>query len=262
MTREPKYPVQTVMKAIEIINCLAKDSGSRGIGISEFSRILGLGKSTVHRILDTLQFYDYIEKDEESNRYRLGWELYKISQAVPLQHQLFDINQSFLVELSNKVQEVVNLGILKRGEIIITSKVEDVRTGLRVSMNPGEYEPIHATALGKILVSELQADKIQELLDLGEGLASYTANTITDAGEFLKEVKFTRQRGYSVDAEEYCAGLYCMAMPLRDYTGEIVAAISVSTPTARMDEEKKALILESLGESSKKISESLGYRAS
>lgn len=83
MTREPKYPVQTVMKAIEIINLLAKEGGSQGLGISEFSKELEMGKSTVHRLLDTLQFYGYIEKDEESSRYRLGWELYKIGQRDP-----------------------------------------------------------------------------------------------------------------------------------------------------------------------------------
>ena len=78
MAQEPKYPVQTVMKALELLNHLAKNTGNLGAGVSELSDALGIGKSTVHRLLDTLQYYGYIEKSEETNRYRLGWELYKV----------------------------------------------------------------------------------------------------------------------------------------------------------------------------------------
>ena len=74
MAQEPKYPVQTVMKALELLNHLAKNTGNLGAGVSELSDALGIGKSTVHRLLDTLQYYGYIEKSEETNRYRLGWD--------------------------------------------------------------------------------------------------------------------------------------------------------------------------------------------
>ena len=85
MAQEPKYPVQTVMKALELLNHLAKNTGNLGAGVSELSDALGIGKSTVHRLLDTLQYYGYIEKSEETNRYRLGWELYKVGLSVPAQ---------------------------------------------------------------------------------------------------------------------------------------------------------------------------------
>ena len=71
---KPKYPVQTVSKAIEIINYLSKDTSNRGAGITELSREIGMGKSTIHRILDTLLYYGYIDKNWETNRYRLGWD--------------------------------------------------------------------------------------------------------------------------------------------------------------------------------------------
>ena len=260
MVREPKYPVQTVMKSIEIINYLTRESTGQGVSISELSRVLGMGKSTIHRILDTLQFYGYVEKVGEANRYRLGWELYKIGQVVPQQNQLINIDQRLLLELSNKTQEVVNLGILKQNETVLLSKIEGAQNALRVNMNPGEYEAIHATAIGKMMISELDADQIKELFDNAESLPTYTPNTISNISDLIKEEQLTRQRGYSIDAEELCIGLYCIAMPLRDYSGKIIAAVSVSTPTARMNEEKKSLILTSLSEATKKISESLGHR--
>ena len=102
MAQEPKYPVQTVMKALELLNHLAKNTGNLGAGVSELSDALGIGKSTVHRLLDTLQYYGYIEKSEETNRYRLGWELYKVGLSVPAQNQLFNIDRTHLLELGKK----------------------------------------------------------------------------------------------------------------------------------------------------------------
>lgn len=259
MMREPKYPVQTVMKAIEIINLLAKDGGVQGLGISEFSKELQMGKSTVHRLLDTLQFYGYIEKDEEGSRYRLGWELYKIGQRIPQQNQLFNLSPNYLMELSRQTQETVNMGILKRGETVLISKIEGSRDALRVSVNPGEYESIHATGIGKVLISEMNEDEILELLNGKESLPVYTPHTITCTEDLLTELRQIRQQGYAVDAEEYCLGLYCIAMPIRDYTEKIIAAVSVSTPTVRMNEAKKTLILKAIGQCACDISRVLGY---
>ena len=204
MADEPKYPVKTVTKAIEIINYLAQDTGNRGIGVSELSRVLGMGKSTVHRLLDTLSFYGYVEQDGETNQYRLGWELYKIGQVVPQQNQLLNLNP--------------------------------------------------------VMISEMDEEEIWGLFGGRETLIPYTPNTITSLPQLMREEARVRESGYAVDAEEYCIGLYCIAMPIRDYTGQIVAAVSVSTPSGLMDEDRKKLILEALSKCSRDISRSLGYQ--
>lgn len=160
MADEPKSPVKTVTKAIEIINYLAQDTGNRGIGVSELSRVLGMGKSTVHRLLDTLSFYGYVEQDGETNQYRLGWELYKIGQVVPQQNQLLNLNPGYILELSRKTRATVNLGILKRGEILIISKIEGAYDSTHISVRPGEYEAIHATGMGKVMISEMDEEEI------------------------------------------------------------------------------------------------------
>ena len=123
MAQEPKYPVQTVMKALELLNHLAKNTGNLGAGDSELSDALGIGKSTVHRLLDTLQYYGYIEKSEETNRYRLGWELYKVGLSVPAQNQLFNIDRTHLLELGKKLNETIDYGTIKGKETIIISKM-------------------------------------------------------------------------------------------------------------------------------------------
>ena len=152
MAQEPKYPVQTVMKALELLNHLAKNTGNLGAGVSELSDALGIGKSTVHRLLDTLQYYGYIEKSEETNRYRLGWELYKVGLSVPAQNQLFNIDRTHLLELGKKLNETIDYGTIKGKETIIISKMEYTSNGMNNSVSPGEYESIHATALGKVMI--------------------------------------------------------------------------------------------------------------
>ena len=260
MEEAPKYPVKTVTKAIEIIDCLARDADGRGMGVSELGRALHMGKSTVHRLLDTLSHCGYVEQDPETSRYRLGWELYRAGQAVPRQNQLLNLNSSHVLELSRKTQAPVNLGILKRGEIFIISKIEGAYDKAHLSVQAGEYEAVHATGMGKIMISEMSDEEIWELFGGREELTPCTPNTITSVSQLLREEAKVRRDGYAVDAEEYCLGLYCIAMPVRDYTGKIVAAVSVSSPAGRMDEARRRLILEALGQCSRDISRSLGYR--
>jgi IclR family KDG regulon transcriptional repressor len=261
MAEPPKYPVTTVIKAIEILNYLAKDAGNRGIGISEFGRELGMGKSTVHRLLDTLQYYGYIDKNEETNRYRLGWQLYSLGQVVPLQNQIFNLDQSHLIELNKRTGETVNLGILQRNETVIISKIEGTNEAFRVNIQPVEHEAVHATGLGKILISEMSNDEIRALLGNTQPLKQFTEFTITDLDHLLQEIESVRAQGYAVDDQEYGLGLYCMARPVRDYTKKIIAAVSVSMPYVRVNAQVRENALEAMAECCSKISRDLGYNA-
>lgn len=224
-----EYPVQTVMKALELLNHLAKNTGNLGAGVSELSDALGIGKSTVHRLLDTLQYYGYIEKSEETNRYRLVWELYKVGLSVPAQNQLFNIDHTHLLELGKKLNETIDYGTIKGKETIIISKMEYTSNGMNNSVSPGEYESIHATALGKVMISE------------------------------MSEEEKVKKHGYGVNDEEYWIGMYCMAVPVRNYTGKIVAAVSASIPVFRVDDKKKEIVLDELNRTAGQISKELGY---
>ncbi|MDD5922680.1 MAG: IclR family transcriptional regulator [Eubacteriales bacterium] len=258
MLEEPKYPVQTVMKAIEVINELSKNENPKGVSLSELSRSIGLGKSTIHRILDTLYFYGWVDKDEETSRYRLGWELYKIGQTIPGQNDVQHIDQKYLVNLWNEVDGTVSLGVLKKGETVILSRMEAVDEKSIVNVGLGAYESIYATSIGKMLISEMNAEQIRDILGPG-GFTQHTPHTITTFKDLLREIQITRQRGYAVDAEEYSIGTICMAMPVRDYTEKIVAAVSVSSPVSVMTIGHRRKILHALDSATSKISRSLGY---
>lgn len=254
-----EYPVQTVMKALELLNHLAKNTGNLGAGVSELSDALGIGKSTVHRLLDTLQYYGYIEKSEETNRYRLGWELYKVGLSVPAQNQLFNIDRTHLLELGKKLNETIDYGTIKGKETIIISKMEYTSNGMNNSVSPGEYESIHATALGKVMISEMSEEEIYKLFEDKEELPAYTPHTILTVSELIHEAEKVKKHGYGVNDEEYWIGMYCMAVPVRNYTGKIVAAVSASIPVFRVDDKKKEFVLDELNRTAGQISKELGY---
>lgn len=128
-------------------------------------------------------------------------------------------------------------------------------------IGPGEYESIHATALGKVMISEYSSEEIYALFDEKEKLPTYTPHTITTVSELIHETEIVRNQGYGVNNEEYWIGMYCLARPIRNYTGQIVAAVSASIPTFRMNDQKRKFVLAELEETALKISKELGYEA-
>ena len=260
MSEKPKYPVQTVGNAIEILEILAKDVSNHGVGVTDLSKEMNMGKSSVHRILDTLLYYGYVVKDSDTSRYRLGWGLYTIGQRVPQQNQIFSLDSAYLIELSKKTGDTVNLGVRDRNEVIIISKLEGTNAGLRVGIQVGEHEPIHATALGKMLISDMTDEDVIDIMGSGTEFHKFTDNTISSVDELLHNLKTVREKGYSVDDQEFAVGMICIAMPIRDYTGNIIAAVSVSSPSNHMSQDRIAFITDNLRECCSRISWNMGFR--
>jgi DNA-binding IclR family transcriptional regulator len=249
MASTPKYPVQTLEKALDIIDIL-KSAPSEGLRIKELSDSLSMGKSTVHRILDTLVAYRYVEKGPEGNRYRLSWKMFEIGNTIPRQRNLDSIDLSILRDLCEKFKETVNLGIRVNSTLVIVSKAEAQQVAIRAGLYVGEQEPLHVTALGKVLLSELN---VRELFG-DKPLVQFTSKTITTLDELEKHLKLVREQGYAIDDEEYSTGLFCIAMPVRDYKSEIVAALSISGPIFRLNFSKVLSIKEELQAACEKLS--------
>lgn len=252
-----KYPVQTLEKALDIIELLFKENSNKGFGISELSRKLGIGKSTVHRFLDTLVAYGYIEKSIENNRYCLGWKLFEIGNTIPIQRNLYNFDTNLLNDLCNEYQETVNLGVKVDSDVVTIFKVEPSTT-LKANLEVGRREALHATGMGKVLISECSKTELVKLLGDKE-LKSYTPKTITSLDNLVAELEKVREQGYSIDDEEFCLGLSCIAMPIRNYKNEIIAAVSVSGPSFRLSFNKILDIKNSLEKVTKKLSNYLGY---
>lgn len=254
----PKYPVLTLEKALDIIEILSQESG---LGITELSKRLDMGKSTIHRVLDTLMAYGYVDKMTKNATYRLGWKLYEIGNVIPQQRNLNNLDYEELQNLCNRSGETVNVGVVSNKDVVIIAKVEPVTEALRVNKHVGEHEPLHATSLGKVLLSEMTEDELKEIYGQnGASLERYTPNTITELKGLISELKKVREQGYAIDDQEYNLGLVCIAMPLRNYDNKLFAAISVSGPSIRMTYSKINEVKELLAQTSQYLSRYLGSR--
>jgi len=151
------------------------------------------------------------------------------------------------------------LAVLDKGEVLYIDKRESTKS-LRIVSQVGTRLPTHCTGVGKVLLANLPIDQVRRIIAT-KGLSRYTKNTITDFRRLEEELNLVRQQGYAMDNEEIMESLRCVAVPLRDHTGKVCAAISVSGPSARFDGEQLESIVDLMVRIGREISASLGYRA-
>ncbi|MEA4841959.1 IclR family transcriptional regulator [Anaerotignum propionicum] len=256
---KPKYPVQTLGKALDVLIYIKNNASADGVSIAELSEYLNMGKSTVHRLLDTLLAYNFVEKTYANASYKLGWGIYDIGSSVPFQHSLNNTNLSpLLEELCNECSETINFGIMNNNSVVILYKAEP-NIKIRANVNIGGNEPLYCTAIGKLFLSFLSVQEVKEYF-IHSDITNYTNNTITTAEKMIPELAKIAQNGYSIDNEEFYAGLICVAVPVYDYSGKIVAGISISGPSERMVQKKIDDVLPKLKKSCEKLSLHFGYR--
>ena len=256
---KPKYPVQTLEKALNVLLFLKNSNSRFGLSIAEISEGTGMPKSGVHRILDTFLEYEFVEKNPSTQTYGLSWGLYTAGKDVPLLHSVHNVDYvSTLQDICDNLQETVNVGILNRNEVVILCKVEPHRR-LRSTVEVGDREPVYATALGKMFLSRWSDQEICQLFDKYP-LRPITSKTITNIDEFIKNIHQIRLQGYAVDNEEFCDGMTCFAMPVMDYNNNMAAALSVSCVSSRLDEDHKNKVIEEMRNGSMVISRMLGHK--
>lgn len=255
----PKYPLQTLSKALEILNHIKDCPSSDGITLNAISKNLEISKSSAHRILDTLLAYGFVEKSGSViTKYRLSWAAYKVGIAVPKYHTLNSSNYAPMLEtLSKELDRTVILSIPNEYSTITMYKVASEN-----SMPPnrylGQHNPLYATASGKLFMLDFTQEEIRNYFK-GTEIKKYTANTILNFIDFLDELNMVKSRGYSIDNCEYEENLMCVAMPIKDYTKNTIAAISVSDSAQNMTKADIDKILPRLKEVCDNLSKYLGY---
>jgi DNA-binding IclR family transcriptional regulator len=252
--------VQVIERGCRILNHLAK--GRLTHSIHDLSQELSLPKPTVHRILSTLRNFGFVTQDEMSKEYRLGFRLVELGQIVLDQIDLRKVAKPFLTELANQVEEVVHLVILEQGKIVYLDKVEKVNElkSLRMVSRIGMRSYAHSCAVGKVLLSFLPENERAAILRQ-RGLPRQTKNTIVDPVQLNEHLVKVMVQGYAVDDAENEEGVRCVAAPIRDDQGRVIAAISISGPSVRMTKERihgelKTQVIKTALE----ISQTLGYR--
>ena len=222
-------PVESVRRALRILRCFGPDRPE--LGVTDLSRELDMHKSTVHRLLVTLEAEGFVRL-VEGGRYALGWRLFELGSAVPAWGAIRQVVLRELERLVQRTGETAHLAVLAEGEVLYIEKVESDRP-LRMPSSVGRRVPLHCTALGKILLAGLEDDERWRAI-YGAQLRRFTPSTITDPDAVRNEVEKVAENGYAVDREEIEEGLMCLGAPIVDERGQTCAAISISGPSSRI----------------------------
>ena len=253
---KPNYPIKVLNKTFSILEILLQHGSA--MNMTEISEKLGFYPSTIHRILDTLRHWGYVEQDPKSQKYRLGLKLLELGMAKLHQMDLAREATPYLKELVSKCNETVHLGVLEGGEVLYLAKEESSQT-IRMVSYVGKRALLHCTALGKVLLAYLSAEERKKILE-EKVLPRLTENTITDKMELEQELDKVREQGFALDREENEKDVRCVAAPIRNHQGEVIAAISISSPIFRINKDVQNNLKEALLKISKKISKRLGCK--
>jgi len=247
--------IQSLDRALNILDLF--DDQHRELKITEISSRLGLHKSTVHSLLKTLQLHGYIEQDD-NGLYRLGMKLLEKGQLLLRGLDIREVSNGYLKKLSEETGQTVHLVIQDGAEGVYIDKVEGSKAAIRYSWI-GRRIPLHSSAVGKVLAAYMEHVEREKLLE-NYTYSVHTSNTITTEDKFLAELEQVREKGIAYDREENEVGVRCIAAPIYNHSRKVVAAISMSTlVTSVNDQELQDLVLR-LIETSKQISNGLGYR--
>ncbi|RAK12580.1 IclR family transcriptional regulator [Halanaerobium saccharolyticum] len=244
--------VQSLLRAIDILNLVSQSK--EGLNVTQISEALNLHKSTVYRLLNTLQYKNYVKKDKYKN-YKTGKKIIELGNKALNDIDLRNEAKPYLMELGNITKETVHLGIIEDYEIVYIDKVESSHT-IRMHSSIGKGNPLYCTGVGKALLA-FSSDKYIEDFIKNNELKRFTPNTITEKSELRDHLKKIQKQGYAVDNMEHEDNIRCVATPIFDHKKNVIAAISISGPVQRITLEKVKEYAELAIEFSQKISRSL-----
>ncbi|MCM3387032.1 IclR family transcriptional regulator [Ureibacillus chungkukjangi] len=248
--------IQSVARALAILELF--DDTNRELSIKEISVKLDLNKSTVHSLLKTLKEYGYISQNNETTDYSLGWKLYERGHLMVSQLDIRNVARVHLEKLNEQTNQTVHLVTLLGKEAIYIDKING-HSALVIYSRIGKRVPLHSSGVGKVLAAFLDESQLKSLMD-GYIFEKTTVNTIDSYKSFVEELEGVREKGYAADFEENEPGIICIAMPVHDFSGEVIAAISVSTPKSHINDEVAERNYQYLKECVEIVSSNLGYK--
>jgi DNA-binding IclR family transcriptional regulator len=251
--REDSGPVQSVDRAVTILEILARDGEA---GVSDVARELDVHKSTASRLLAALSRGELVTQDTARGRFRLGVGMLRLAGAASRRLDVVQESRPVCRALAKEVGETVNLAILSGRDALYLDQVAGP-AALSPHNWAGQRIPLHATSDGKILLAYLPATEVAE--HLAPPLRRFTDRTITSLAEFPRVLAEVRQRGYATAVEELELGLTAVAAPVRNAEGHVIASISASGPSFRIPDERIGAVAGSVRHAAAAISRRLGW---
>lgn len=224
--------------------------------MTEISTELGVHKSTVSRLLGTLEARGLVEQAASRGRYRLGYGVVQLAEGASRKHDLSLSSRSVCSALAEEVGESVLIAVSDGRDVVTIDQV--IGSAMITTVNwVGQRSPMHATSSGKVFLAHLPDAELRRYVE--EGLTRYTERTIVDPDALASELASVRERGYATTYEEQEIGLTAVAAPVRGHDGDVIAALCVSGPSFRLGPSLLPAIAERLIPAAARISERNGY---
>ena len=245
---------QSIAKAFALLEHFTEEHPEWGV--RELAKELGANPSTTFRIMSTLESLGVLRQDAVTERYSLSLKLFELGHRVPLQKALVSRTHPVLATVAEEITETVHLGILRDAQVFMIDKVES-KNGLKLNSQIGTYSPIHCSGLGKILLAH-QAENQQAELLAGAALKPYTPHTLTNPDQIINELAKVKSQGFALDREEKELGLICLAVPVFNTKGDLIAALSAAGPANRFREAALPDYVDTLQRGAKRMQERIG----
>jgi len=247
--------VQSLDRALSILERLAE---ADGMTLTDLAQSVGLAPSTTHRLLTTLQQRRFADFDEEYGVWVIGVGAFNVGNAFLRNRRIVTLGRPVMRRLMEDVGETVNLAVEDQNELVYVTQFES-HAPMRAFFRPGRRAPMHASAVGKAMLAEMDDAALTALLHR-KGMPRFTDKTIVDPTALRAELVQTRQRGWGVDDEEHTVGMRCVAATIHNEHGEVIAGVSLSGPSVRVTETRLGELGARVVQAASEITEQIGGR--
>ncbi|HYJ67220.1 MAG TPA: IclR family transcriptional regulator [Nocardioidaceae bacterium] len=246
--------VQSVDRAITVLEILARTGES---GVTEIAAELGVHKSTAFRLVAALDRRGLVEQNADRGKYRLGVGILRLAGATTARLDVVQEARPICQQLATDTGETVNIAVLSDGAALYLDQVAG-SSALQPHNWVGQRIPLHATSNGKILLAWLSDAEVSS--QVGRSLRRYTPTTVTGIKDLRAELSSVRECGYAVAVDELEIGLAAVAAPIRGVHGDVLASLSVSGPTFRLDQRSIDVATDAVRAAAADVSRRLGWR--
>ncbi len=227
--------IKSVQRALSLLTAFNPQESE--LSVTELARRLRTHKSTASRMLATLESQGFVRQDPATSKYSLGFRILELATSIVTRLDLSQLARPILIELGNRCQETVNLAVFDRHEAVNVDQVLSSHAIQYIGW-VGRRTPAHCSATGKVLLAHQPPDVIDRIL--AGDLPRYTSKTITDPQPLREELARIRERGYGVADEEFEEGLVAVATAICGLDSVAIAAVSISAPSFRVSDERRA----------------------
>ncbi|MCL3780599.1 IclR family transcriptional regulator [Prolixibacteraceae bacterium JC049] len=251
-----KYVIPNLQNALQLVEKLTEYP--EGLTLPEMVQVLGVPKTTLFRITNTLLMENFLLKDYESNRFSLSRKFLRIGLAAIGEQSLIEKALIPMRDLRDEIHETVLLGSLMDIEGVLLEQVIGNHP-FTFYLNPGKRFKLHCSAPGKVMLAYLEKSQCERILDEIEYIR-YNDNTITTKEEMLAELEVVKEKGYGIDCAEEVEGVHCIGAPIFDQNGTVIAAIWTTGPAGRIPKSNFDSVGEKIKACANRVSRSFGYQ--